>query len=57
MGSGHLQGRTWVRREGTLDVAVLLQLRQNAFPVLRPGHVHLLFLENKHPILFVQLQS
>lgn len=46
-----------MREEGTLDVAALLQLRQKAFPVLRPGQVHLLFLEIKHPVLFVQLQS
>lgn len=57
MGLGHLYRSTWVRGGGTLSIAVLLWVGQKAFPVPRSGQVHLLFLENKHPILFVQLQS
>lgn len=57
MGLGHLYRGTWVRGGGTLSIAVLLWVGQKAFPVPRSGQVHLLFLENKHPILFVQLQS
>lgn len=41
---------------GPLGFAVLLQPRQKALPVPRPGQVHLLFLGDKHLRFLAQLQ-